>query len=452
MKYSKLVSLYEDLSKTTKTLEKTHILAKFLKHVSENDLDDVIYLLRGKVFLKWDERKIGFSKQLSLKAIERASGGSSKDVMSLWRNKGDLGKVAEELIKHKKQRTLTSKTLSVNKVIENIRKLASLTGAGTVNRKVSLVAELLSHSSAVESKYVIRTVVEELRVGIASGIIRDAIAEAFNAKKEDVQKAYNSLADYAEVAKLAKSKRLKAGKGKIGRPVKVMLAVLVKNVQEAFKALGKPAQFEYKVDGFRIQVHKHGKNISLFTRRMENVTKQFPDIVEKVKNHVRGDNFIIDTEAMVYKSGKYLPFQTVSQRIIRKYHIPEMAKKYPIELNVFDVLFYKGKNLMNESLKKRRELIEKIVKQKKGDVVLTKKLVTSDEKKAQAFFKEAIKKGLEGVMIKNLNADYKPGRYVGGWVKLKEVLEPLDLVLVGAEWGSGKRAGFLSSFDLACKK
>ncbi len=451
MKYRKLVDLYEELSKTTKTLEKTHILAKFLKKVPWDDLGNIMYLLQGKVFPKYDERKIGFSRQLSLKAIERASGASAKEVISLWRKEGDLGKVAEKLIKDKKQRTLASKILGVRKVIENIRKLAGLTGVGTVNKKISLVAELLSHASPLEAKYIIRTVVEELRVGIAGGIIRDAIAEAFNVKKEDVQKAYNSLVDYAEVANLAKKKRLKTGKGKIGRPVKVMLAVLVGSVEEAFKALGKSCQFEVKLDGFRLQIHKIGKTISLFTRRMENVTKQFPDIVEKVKKHIKGDDFIIDTEAVVCKAGRYFPFQVISQRIKRKYHIPEIAKKYPIELNVFDVLYYKGKNLMNETLKKRRALLEKIVKQRKGEVVLTRKLVTSDKKKAERFFRECIKKGLEGVMIKNLNSSYKPGRYVGGWCKLKEVLEPLDLVIIGAEWGTGKRAGVLSSFVLACK-
>lgn len=453
MKYSELVEIYEELSKTTKNLEKTHIIANFLKHVSINDLEDVIYLLQGKVFAAYDEKKIGFSRQLSLKAIERASGSSSKEVMNLWKKIGDLGKVAEELVKNKKQRTLVSKELSVNKVLENIRKLASLEGIGTVNKKISLVAELLSHSSPKDAKYIIRTVNEDLRVGVAGGILRDAIAEAFNVNKEEVEQTYNSLVDYAEVAKLAKEHKLKKGKSKIGRPLKVMLSVLVKDVNEAFEALGKPAQYEYKYDGFRLEIHKSGKEILLFTRRMENVTKQFPDVVENVKKYVKGDEFIIDGEAVGYdkKTGKYLPFQSISQRIKRKYNIPEIIQKYPVELNLFDILFYKNKNLINEHLKKRRELLEKIVKPEKGKLVLTKKLITDDEKKANEFFKDAIKNGLEGVMIKNLSSNYKAGRYVGGWCKLKESLEPLDLVIIGGEWGSGKRAGFLSSFVLGCK-
>ena len=238
----------------------------------------------------------------------------------------------------------------------------------------------------------------------------------------------------------------------VGRPVKVMLALKVKDVREGFERCGKPAEFEYKLDGFRIQAHKNGKEIILFTRRLENVTKQFPEVVEFIKKNVKGDEFIIDSEAVGYsqKTGKYLPFQSISQRIKRKYDIEDMAEKFPVELNIFDILYYNGKNLLNEGFVKRRELLEKIVKQEKRKIILAKKFVTDDEKEVEKFYKEAINSGNEGLMIKKLDSPYKPGARVGHMVKLKPTLENLDLVIVGAEWGTGKRATWLSSFTLAC--
>lgn len=454
MKYSELVEIYEKLEATTKHLEKTAIIEEILKKAKDDDLKDIVYLLEGRVFPEWDERKIGFSNRLILKAIASVSGASAKEVESLWSKKGDLGIVAEELMTKRRQSALHSRELSVSDVLSNIRKLAGMEGEGTVARKISLVTELVSNAKPPEAKYIVKMILEELRVGTAGGIIRDAIAKAFERNVEDVEATFNLLVDYGETALLAKENKLGKTHLKPGRPLKVMLAVLVKNIEEAFEAVGKPMQIENKLDGFRLQVHFDGKEILLFTRRMENVTAQFPDVVSAVKDHVKGKSFIIDAEAVGYerKTGKYLPFQSISQRIKRKYDIEDMAKKFPVELNVFDAMYHEGKDLMGLPLLKRREVVEKIVREEKGKIILTKKLITDDGKKAEKFYREALDSGVEGVMLKNVNSLYKPGRYVDGWCKLKEVLEPLDLVIVGAEWGEGKRAKWLSSYTVACEK
>ncbi|MDO8741494.1 MAG: ATP-dependent DNA ligase [Candidatus Woesearchaeota archaeon] len=454
MKYSELVEIYEKLEATTKHLEKTAIIEEILKKAKSDDLKDIVYLLEGRVFPEWDERKIGFSNRLVIKAIASVSGASAKEVESLWSRKGDLGIVAEELMAKRMQSALHARELSVSDVLSNIRKLAEMEGEGTVARKISLVTELVSNAKPPEAKYIVKMILEELRVGTAGGIIRDAIAKAFGRNVEDVEATFNLLVDYGETAVLAKENKLGKIQLKPGRPLKVMLAVLVKSIEEAFEAVGRPMQLEYKLDGFRLQVHFDGKAILLFTRRMENVTAQFPDVVKAVKENVKGKSFIIDAEAVGYerKTGKCLPFQSISQRIKRKYDIEDMARKFPVELNVFDAMYYEGKDLMELPLLKRREVIEKIMKEEKGKIILTKKLITDDDKKAEKFYKEALDSGVEGVMLKNVNSLYKPGRYVDGWCKLKEVLEPLDLVIVGAEWGEGKRAKWLSSYTVACEK
>ena len=454
MDYKELAKVYGDLESTTKRLEKTEILSNFLKKVHKNDLQSIIHLIEGRIFPQWDERKIGFSGRSTIKAISVASGEEFKKVESLMNKKGDLGLVAEVLMKDKKQRTLQSKKLIVKDVYDNIRKLAELEGKGTVDRKIGLITELLGNSNAVESKYVVKTVMENLRVGVSEGIVRDSISKAFKEDVDEVEKAGDYLADYGEVAVLAKEHKLKSVRLKPGRPFKLMLALPAENVKKAFEDLGKPAIYEQKLDGFRMSVHYDGKEIKLFTRRLENVTNQFPDAIEIVKKHVKGKSFILDCEAVGFdsKTKKYQPFQNISQRIKRKYGIEEMAKKLPVELNVFDIIYYDGKNLMEKPLRERRELLEKVVKTKKREMVLTRKLVTDDEDKVESFFNEALEQSMEGLMVKNYEGEYRPGRYVKGWMKLKNVLEPLDVVIVGAFWGEGKRARMLTSYKIAILK
>ena len=480
MEYSKLVEIYEQLNKTTKRLEKTHIISEFLKDIDIDDIEHVMLLLEGRVFPNYDAREIGVASRLMLKSLSTATGVSSDKIENEWKKQGDLGLVAEVLVKTKKQATLHSSKLTVKKVFDNIRKLAELEGEGTVERKTQLIAELLTSAKPVESKYIVKTILGEMRIGVGQGAMRDAIAwaffgdkigvkytkeandmevedrEVYNKYMDAVQQAYDVTNEFALVAKAAKLKGLDGLENmgmKVGIPIQVMLALKVDTIEEAFETVGKPAAIEFKYDGFRIQAHKDEKgNIKLFTRRLEDVTKQFPDVVEFVKKNVRGKSFIIDSEAVGYdkKTGKYLPFQNISQRIKRKYDIERMASDFPVELNVFDIIYYEGKNLVNEEFVKRRKLLERIVKQEGKKIVLSKSKVTSDKKDVEKFFKEAVNAGNEGLMFKALNAPYKPGARVGYMIKFKALMETLDLVIVGAEWGEGKRAKWLSSYTIAC--
>ncbi|MBU0929808.1 MAG: ATP-dependent DNA ligase [Nanoarchaeota archaeon] len=455
MEYLKLVKVYEALEKTTKRLEKTEIISNFIKDISAEELEYIIHLIEGSVFPESDERKIGMSSQLMLKVIARSTGNSLSEIEKEWKKKGDLGIVTENFVKEKKQRTLTTRELTTRHVYDNIRKLAELEGKGTVDRKVSLVSELLTSAKPEEARFIVRTILDEMRIGVSEGVVRDSIAKAFDIPVEEVEKTFNMLVDYGKVAVLAKKGKKYLNKIGLepGRPTKVMLAILVNNVNEAFEYLGKPLQAEVKLDGFRCLINNDGKNIYLFTRRMENVTNQFKELIPIIKKQIKAKSYIIDSELVGYdpKTKKYLPFQSISQRIKRKYDIEEISKKFPVEINAFDIIYYNGKSIEKEPLKERRKVLEKIVEQKRYDIVLTKKLVTDNEKKANEFFKESIKEGYEGLVLKNLNAEYKPGRYVNYMCKMKQVLDPLDLVITGAQWGEGKRSEWLSSFTIACR-
>jgi len=484
MKYSELASIYEALEKTSKRLEKTYIISQFLKKTKEDDIDKVVLMLQGRLFPLWDETKIGVSDRLVIKAISVATGSAPEKVEEEWKKLGDLGMVAEKLVQKKSQATLFSKELTAEKVFDNLRKLPGQEGAGSVDQKVKMIAELLSSAKPLEARYVVRAVLEDLRVGVGTGSIRDAIVWAFFGNKvninyddkektinpdnreeykrlvEAVQHAFDLKADYGEVAKMI----IKSGEKSLGElvlepgtPINVMLYQKAKGLAEAFETVGKPCALEYKYDGFRMQIHKKaGKDgkIKIFTRRLDEVTRQFPEVVEFVKKFVDGKEFILDSEAVGYepKTGKYLAFQSISQRIRRKYDIEKMAKEFPVEVNVFDIIQYEGKSLLKEPFINRRKILERIITPHAKKLVIAKQIITEDLKEAEEFYKEALKVGEEGVMAKNLQGIYKPGSRVGYGVKVKPVMESLDLVIVGAEWGTGKRSGWLTSFVLACRQ
>jgi len=461
MQYSILTEVYEELSKTSKGLEKTKTISEFLEKIKNEP--ETIYLLQGRVFPDYDERELGISDQLIIKAIANACGIETTEVVSNFKKLGDLGKAAEAVMKIKKQSTLFSKKLTTEKVLDNLRKLPTLEGKGTIEKKIALVVELLNSASSVEAKYIVRTVLSDLKIGVGSGIIRDAIVEHcfkpqdIKEKKEKVeivQSAYDKSADFAEIYEKTCKGKLSEISLSPGKPVKVMLFPKAKDVEDAFRIVGKPAAFEYKYDGFRMMINKsEDENIKIFTRRLDNVTRQFPDAVKYIKEHVKGKSFIIDCEAVGYdpKTKIYMPFQAISQRIKRKYDIEKLEKDLPIELNLFDVIYLNGNSLINVAFSERRKALKKIVKPVKNKIKLAEQLITSDKEKAEEFYQKALNDGQEGVMVKNLEAGYKPGARIGYAVKLKPEAKDFDLVITGAEWGTGKRAGWLTSYDVSCR-
>jgi len=462
MNYSDLCETYEELHKNSSRLKKTEILSEFLKKLKKEKSDyQIIYLLQGKAFPDYDEREFGISEQLCIKALERSSGISKKEIISKWRKIGDLGKVADEVMSKKKQGTLFSHKLTTKKVLDNLQKLPTLIGHGTVDKKLALISELLTSASGIESKYIIRTLLNHLRIGVAEGTIRDSIVKAcFKEKTKEitgaVEDSYDKSTDFAVVFEKACKgiKELQKTQLTPGHPLRAMLALKADSIEDGFKRVGKPAIFEYKYDGFRMLINKDEKGeIKIFTRRLDNVTNQFPDVVKYVKEHVKAKSFILDGEAIGFdrKTKKYTPFEAISQRIRRKHHIEELVKKLPIELNVFDILYYNGKSLLTKPFEERTKLLRKLVINNKYHFKTAHQLITSDAKKAEVFYKQALKDNQEGVMIKNKDSKYQPGARVGHMLKLKPTENELDLVITGAEYGKGKRAGAFATFTLSCR-
>lgn len=456
MLYSEFTELYDKLALTTKKLEKVDIIAAFLPKLKGSE--ELIYLLRGRVFPDYDIRELGISTKLVIRSLSVASGYSISDVSSKFKSIGDLGDVAVDLLKKKKQNSLFSKRLTAQHIIDSLRKVSETSGDGAVDKKVAIISELLIESNSREACYVVRTLLSDLRIGVADAVLLSSINKAFFNKIEmldKIERAYDLVNDFAQILKLSI-----AGENAFehisltpGRPLNVMLATKVSSIDEAFEVCGRPAAFEHKYDGFRAIISSDGKKIKVFTRRLEDVTNQFPDVVEVVSKHIKAKNFILDAEAVGFdaKKNKYLPFEAISQRIKRKYDIHELASKMPVELKIFDVLYLNGENKLDIPFLKRRKLIERIVENVPWKISNSTQIVTDSNKEVEKFYKDALKIGEEGIMIKNLNSSYISGRYVGNMAKLKPNNADLDLVIVGAEYGTGKRAGGLTSFIVACK-
>ncbi len=489
MEYATLVAVYERLAGTQSTNEKTAIVADHLAAIPDADLPMHVQLLRSAVFADWRPDDLGVSSSLASRAIATASGHSADDIEARWRETGDLGDAAADAIDEQVQQTLVSNPLSVERVYETLRSLAAVEGTGSEQRRVGEIAGLLSDADPLEAKYVVRTAVGTLRLGIGEGTIRDAIATAFlaSADSEAVERALQVTNDAGLVARTA------ATEGQDGlddlelavhRPVKVMLAEKTDSIDQALADAGASdgdeqtatddgtvslSRFldtpedasqsgvdplvEYKVDGFRAQVHATPDETRIFTRRLADVTQQFPDVVEAVEAGFDADSFVLEGEILGYdpETGVPVPFQQLSRRIKRKYDVEKLVDDVPVVLYAFDLLAVDGETLLEETLSERVERLERHIDGEPMAFERIPNITTSDRDTAQSFYDDALAAGHEGVMVKDPTATYQPGTRVGNMLKVKPTMEPLDLTVLRAEWSEGRRSNNLGKLVLGCR-
>jgi DNA ligase-1 len=459
VKYRKLAETYKRLESTQKTLEKTSILAELFKGSGE-ELSRVVLLANGRIYPEWNETDIGMSSRMMKETIAEATGYDSDKVEDLWRDMGDLGLAAEKLVEDKKQQQLVTQDLDVEKVLETLRKVAEKEKEGmsesvSQDKKRGEIANLISSAEPLEARYLVRTVLGHLRIGVGEGIIRDALDEAFfeGEQAEKIQKAYDFTNDFSEVAEASRQgiDAVEDLELELFRPVNSMLAKNVDTIEEGFETVGKPALVDTKYDGMRAQIHVRDGEVKVFTRRLEDVTNQFPDVVEAVENRIEAANCILDTEIVGYdpEDGSTIEFQKLSKRIKRKYDIQKLKEEIPVEVRPFD-LIYLNKPILEEEYQERLEKLEGIVESEDKELRMVEKEETSSEEKVQEMQQKALSEGHEGIMMKNLEARYKPGSRVGYMVKLKPVMETLDLAIIAAKWSEGERAGWLGRLFLGC--
>ncbi len=459
MRYAALADAYEKLESTTKRLEMTDLLVALFREVPRTELERVVYLTQGRVFPDYAGIELGLAEKLAIRAVAQASGDTDEAVEAAWKASGDLGLVAEARLRQKKQTSLTSEPLTVAKVYENLKEIATTSGGGSQEKKLRLLAELLTDASPKEARYLVRTVVGKMRLGVADMTIIDALAATFAAKedRDRVERAYNVSSDLGEVARTLAEAGLEGVDRihlKLFRPIRSMLAERLPTLQEIMDRLGECA-LEYKYDGLRCQAHIAGDRIQLFSRELENITGQFPEIVEGLRTSVRGREVIVEGEAVPVdaNTGEFLPFQEVSRRRGRKTEVDRMAQEFPVTLFTFDCLLKEGEDLTTRTYVDRRKALASVVRESERVKFATNK-VTGDVKVAESFFDEALKAGCEGLMAKSLASTYEAGARGFLWIKFKkeystELSDTIDLVAVGAFAGRGKRAGTYGALLMA---
>ena len=452
MKFSIISDAFQQMEATTKRLELTDILVKLIQEIPEDVIAKAIYLIQGKLRPNFEGVELGIAEKRVMRAMSKSSGIPLKKIEDDYNKGGDLGQTAENILQQKIQTTFASEVITLEKVYDTLFKISKLEGKGSQEMKMKYVSSMLNDATPQESKFILKILLGTLRLGIAENTVMDALAIAFTGKKENreiIENAYNVSSDLGKVAEVISTggvEEIEKFQIKLFSPIRPMLADRIKSGEETVEKFQEKFAAEYKLDGERAQIHKQKDKIEIFSRSLEIITSYYPDIVEKISKLIISEDVILEAEvvAMNSNSGDFLPFQELMHRR-RKYEIEEAVTKYPITVNFFDVLFSDGKNCMDMRYEERRELLEKIIKQDDFARLIPMSVIESEEQVLEVL-ENSINSGCEGLMLKHLDSTYRAGIRGSNWLKLKreyqnELGDSLDLVVVGAFFGKGRRTG-----------
>ena len=460
MKFSIISDAFQKMESTSKRLELTDILVKLIQEIPKDVISKAVYLIQGKLRPNFEGVELGIAEKLVMKAMSKSSGIPLKKIEDDYNKGGDLGQTAENILQQKIQTTFASETITLEKVYETLFKISKLEGKGSQEMKMRYVSSMLNDATPQESKFILKILLGTLRLGIAENTVMDALAIAFTGKKENrevIENAYNVSSDLGKVAEVLSTEgieQIEKFQIKLFSPIRPMLADRIKSGEDTVKKFQEKFAAEYKLDGERAQIHKQKDTIEIFSRSLEKITSYYPDIVEKISKLIISDDVILEAEvvAMNSNSGDFLPFQELMHRR-RKYEIDDAVAKYPITVNFFDVLFSDGKNCMDIKYDERRKLLEKIIKQDDFARLIPMSVIESEEQVLEVL-ENSINSGCEGLMLKDLNSTYRAGTRGSNWLKLKreyqnELGDSLDLVVIGAFFGKGRRTGKYGTLLLA---
>ena len=453
MLYSDLAETFDRLESTGSRLEMTSILAEFFRRADKGELRSIVYLSQGKLHPDFVPGVLGMADRLVMKAIAKASGNPDDKVEKLTIETGDMGQVAETMISRKKQMALFSEELTVARVVRGLTTIENADGKDSQDTKQKTLAGLLHDSGPLEARYLCRTVTGRMRVGAADMTILDALAEAF-ATKEDrpaIERAFNVTCDIGLVAETIANGGMVAVRAigvKVGSPVKVMLAERLPSISEVVEKMGGRCAMEYKYDGIRVQAHIGRDSVKLYSRRLEDLTSNFPDIAEALRARCGHDEAIIEGECVAIdpETGFMLPFQNVTHRR-KKHGMDEAVRDVPVRIFMFDMLYADGEDWTPRPYLERRAALEEGFEIGDNVQMTTMRMVGSPEE-GEEFFANAIGARCEGIMAKSVAPDsvYRAGSRGFLWIKYKKdyqqaLTDSFDLVVVGAFYGMGKRAG-----------
>jgi len=460
------------LEKTSSKIQQAAALAMLFKKTPASDIDKVVYIILGTLWPDWKGLpEIGIAEKGIQKAIAMATGVQESEVEKLYKSLGDYGLAIEKIKTSKQSRAvgLTSfikntkaaplKSLTVDEVYNTFVKIASLQGEGSRDMKLRLLSAILAKAEAKEAKYIVRFVEGRLRLGVGEATVMDGLASAFGVSRDLIERAYNIYPDLGAIARIIAEKgasEIKNIKPTPGIPLRPMLAERASDPNEILTKAGSPALAEFKYDGERAQIHKKEGRVWIFSRRLEEITHQYPDVVDMVLKYVKASEAIIESEIIAIdpETGDFKPFQELMHRK-RKKDIHEALKEYPVIVRIFDCLYVNGYDLTTKPLSERKEMLKKIINES-DEFKLADGTIVTNVKELETFFLKAVENGCEGLVVKSLGPDsiYQAGVRGWLWIKYKrdyksEMSDTVDLVVVGAFHGRGKRAGTFGALLLA---
>lgn len=463
MKFGEVANAFEKIEATTKRLEMTSLLVDLIKEAPKEEISKVVYILQGKLYPDYVGVELGLAEKLLIKAAAEVAGKSEKTVEEDYKRTGDMGLTVEKLLRKKSQITLVRRPLTVRGVYETFDKIAHATGSGSVEMKIRLLTSLLNEATPLEGKFIARMAIGKLRLGVADMTVLDALALAYGGDKVarvPIERAYNLSSDLGYVADVVAHNGLEGIKKfriTVGRPIRPMLCERLPAAQEILEKLGGEGAAEYKYDGLRVQAHISPKGVQLFSRRLENITDQFPDVAKRLQGSIKAKEAIVEGECVAVdpNTGDMLPFQVISQRRGRKYEIEKMVEEIPITIYLFDVLYLNGRDLTRSLyLERRKELVK--ITETSEHLLVAEQFVTRDPKKLEELMDEAVASGCEGLVVKSVSeqSTYQAGARGWLWIKYKrsykaEMQDTFDLVPVGAFAGRGRRAGSYGALLMA---
>jgi DNA ligase-1 len=445
--FSDLTNLGEQLAATKKKLEHRALIGAYLKTLPPDEIALAARLIIGRVFSESDPRTLNLSGSAIARVLEQLAGASVD-----WDAIGgavDFGDAVEKwltLRKHAPQ----GKPLQLLQVYHTYEAIAEDTGPGSRERKDELLRGLLARATPREAKYVVKHLVKEMRVGVSEGTLLDAIADASGVPGATIRRANQVSGDVGEVARVALVEGAR-GLGRmavrVGAPLKPMLAQSAEDVADAFAKVEGKFALEYKFDGARVQIHKRGDAVRLFSRQLSDMTASLPEIADAARREIRAHKAILEGEVIALTSaGKPRPFQDVMRRFGREREIEQTQRDIPLKLYLFDALYIDGVSLLDAPNAERWEKLQAV----RGALECAERIVPRDVAEGEAFLRRARAAGHEGLMAKNLASPYAPGERGKHWLKIKPVIT-LDLVIVAADWGYGRRTGWLSNVHLAAR-
>ena len=459
MDFSIVAEIFEKMENTTKRIELTNILVELLKKTPKKIIPNAVYLLQGIIRPNFEGVELGIAEKLAIRAISKSSGLSIKKIEDDYRKVGDLGLTASNILKLKTQTTFTAEKITLERVYETLFKIAKLEGKGSQDLKMKHISSLLNDATPLEAKFVLKILLGTLRLGVAENTVMDALAIAFTGKKENkerIENAYNVSSDLGKVSQMVATNGIdgiKKFKISLFSPIRPMLADRVKSEKEAIKKMPELFSAEYKLDGERVQIHKQANKIILFSRRLENITQYYPDIVENIGKSLNVHEGVFEAEIVPINenTGEFLPFQELMHRR-RKYKLEQAVSQYPITVNFFDVLYFDNKDCLNLEYSERRKILEKLVNEDNFSK-LVPMLFVKNENEIEDFLENSINAGCEGLMLKTPSAPYRAGSRGSNWLKLKreyrnELGDSLDLIVIGAYFGRGRRTGLYGTLLL----